>query len=32
MYKYIAKRLLFLVPTILGVTFIIFAVMNITYN
>ena len=30
MYKYIAKRILFLVPTILGVTFIIFAVMNIT--
>ena len=30
MYKYIAKRLLFLIPTILGVTFIIFAVMNIT--
>ena len=30
MYKYILKRLAFLIPTILGVTFIIFAVMNIT--
>ncbi len=30
MYKYILKRLLFLIPTILGVTFIIYAVMNIT--
>lgn len=30
MYKYILKRLLFLIPTLLGVTFIIFAVMNIT--
>jgi peptide/nickel transport system permease protein len=30
MYKYIIKRLLFLIPTILGVTFIIFVVMNIT--
>lgn len=30
MRKYILKRLLFLVPTILGVTLIIYAVMNIT--
>ena len=30
MYKYVLKRLLFLIPTLLGVTFIIFAVMNIT--
>ena len=30
MYKYILKRLLFLIPTILGVTLIIYAVMNIT--
>lgn len=30
MYRYILKRLLFLIPTILGVTLIIFAVMNIT--
>lgn len=30
MYKYVLKRLAFLVPTILGVTFIIFAVINIT--
>lgn len=30
MYKYIIKRLLFLIPTILGVTFIIYAVMSIT--
>lgn len=30
MYKYVLKRILFLIPTILGVTFIIFAVMNIT--
>lgn len=30
MYKYVLKRLAFLIPTILGVTFIIFAVMNIT--
>ena len=30
MHKYIIKRLLFLIPTILGVTFIIFAIMNIT--
>lgn len=30
MHKYVLKRLAFLIPTILGVTFIIFAVMNIT--
>lgn len=30
MYKYVIKRLLFLIPTILGVAFIIYAVMNIT--
>jgi peptide/nickel transport system permease protein len=30
MYKYVIKRLLFLIPTILGVTFIIYLVMNIT--
>lgn len=30
MYKYVIRRLLFLIPTLLGVTFIIFAVMNIT--
>jgi len=30
MYRYIIKRLLFLIPTILGVVFIIFMVMNIT--
>ena len=30
MYKYILKRILFLIPTILGVTLIIYAVMNIT--
>lgn len=30
MFKYILKRILFLVPTILGVIFIIYAVMNIT--
>lgn len=30
MYRYIIKRLLFLIPTILGVVFIIFLVMNIT--
>jgi len=30
MYRYIVKRLLFLIPTILGVVFIIFLVMNIT--
>lgn len=30
MYRYVIKRLLFLIPTVLGVTFIIFAVMNIT--
>lgn len=30
MHKYILKRLLFLIPTVLGVTFIIYAVMNIT--
>ncbi|MDR3165855.1 MAG: ABC transporter permease [Synergistaceae bacterium] len=30
MYKYVIKRLLFLIPTIFGVSFIIFLVMNIT--
>jgi peptide/nickel transport system permease protein len=30
MYLYITKRFLFLIPTIFGVTFIIFAVMNVT--
>lgn len=30
MYRYVLKRLLFLVPTILGVTLIIFLVMNLT--
>jgi peptide/nickel transport system permease protein len=30
MHRYIIKRLLFLIPTILGVIFIIFLVMNIT--
>lgn len=30
MHKYIIKRLLFLIPTALGVTFIIFLVMNFT--
>jgi peptide/nickel transport system permease protein len=30
MHIYILKRLLFLIPTILGVTFIIFAIMNVT--
>ncbi|MDR1133527.1 MAG: ABC transporter permease [Synergistaceae bacterium] len=30
MYRYVVKRLLFLIPTILGVTFIIYLVMNIT--
>lgn len=30
MYKFIIKRILFLIPTIIGVTFIIYAVMNIT--
>ena len=30
MYKFITKRVLFLIPTILGVTLIIYAVMNIT--
>lgn len=30
MGKYILKRLLFLIPTILGVTFIIYAVLNLT--
>lgn len=30
MYRYVLKRLLFLIPTVLGVTLIIFAVMNIT--
>lgn len=30
MYRYVLKRLLFLIPTILGVTLIIYAVMSIT--
>lgn len=30
MYRYIIKRILFLIPTALGVTFIIFLVMNFT--
>ncbi len=30
MYRYILKRILFLIPTILGVTLIIYAVMSIT--
>jgi peptide/nickel transport system permease protein len=30
MYRYVVKRLLFLIPTIFGVTFIIFLVLNIT--
>ena len=30
MHKYIAKRILFLIPTIIGVTLIIYLVMNIT--
>ena len=30
MHRYIIKRLLFLIPTVLGVTLIIFTVMNIT--
>ena len=30
MYRYILKRVAFLIPTILGVTLIIYAVMNIT--
>ena len=30
MYRYVIKRLLFLIPTIFGVAFIIFLVMNIT--
>lgn len=30
MYRYIIKRLLFLIPTILGVVFIIYLVMNMT--
>ncbi|MEG0923420.1 MAG: ABC transporter permease [Anaerovoracaceae bacterium] len=30
MYKYIIKRILFLIPTIIGVSFIIFLIMNIT--
>ena len=30
MYKYVLKRVLFLIPTILGVALIIYAVMNIT--
>lgn len=30
MYRYIIKRLLFLIPTVFGVTFIIFAIMSMT--
>ena len=30
MYRYVIKRLLFLIPTVLGVTFIIFFVLNLT--
>lgn len=30
MYKYVIKRVLFLIPTIIGVTFIIYFIMNIT--
>lgn len=30
MHRYIIKRLLFLIPTVLGVTLIIFIVMSIT--
>ncbi|HCX62624.1 MAG TPA: peptide ABC transporter permease, partial [Clostridiales bacterium] len=30
MYNYIIKRILFLIPTVLGVVFIIYFVMNIT--
>ena len=30
MQKYIAKRILFLIPTIIGVTLIIYLIMNIT--
>ena len=30
MYRYVIKRLLFLIPTILGVILIIFVVMNLT--
>ena len=30
MYRYILKRILFLIPTILGVVFIIFFVLNLT--
>lgn len=30
MYRYVIKRILFLIPTILGVTFIIFFVLNLT--
>jgi peptide/nickel transport system permease protein len=30
LHVYVIKRLLFLIPTILGVTFIIFAIMNVT--
>lgn len=30
MYRYVIKRILFLIPTILGVTFIIYAIMSIT--
>lgn len=30
MWRYIVKRLLFLIPTILGVILIIFLVMNLT--
>ncbi len=30
MYRYVIKRVLFLIPTIIGVTFIIYFIMNIT--
>lgn len=30
MYKYVIKRILFLIPTIIGVTLIIYFVMNLT--
>ena len=30
MHRYVIKRLLFLIPTVLGVSLIIFFVMNIT--
>lgn len=30
MYKYIAKRLLMMIPVLLGVTFVVFCIMNLT--